>query len=72
MHFEEILETIGAAASAFRDLLRNVDERRKDVSVAVCQDRRGFDVVHFGNLVVKLDKVDGWVARRDCVEAVFD
>jgi hypothetical protein len=53
-------------------LLRNVDERRKDVSVAVCQDRRGFDVVHFGNLVVKLDKVDGWVARRDCVEAVFD
>lgn len=69
---ENILETIGAAASTLRDLPQDVNNCCKDIPVSVSQKRRRFDVVHFRNFVMQLNESDLWLTRSNCVQAVFD
>lgn len=72
IQLQQILQTIGAAASALGDVTENVDDCREDVAIAVGQQCRGLDVIHLGDLVVQLDKAGGGLSAGDGDEAFLD
>ena len=72
IRFKQVFQTICAAAPTLGNLSHDFNDRREDIPVLVCQQGGRFDVVHFGNLMVKLDEVNGGLATGNSVETVFD
>lgn len=72
VHLQQVLETVSAAAPALGNIPEDVDNRGKDIAVAVGQQGWGLDVVHFGDLVVQFDEAGGWLATGNGDEAFFD